>query len=79
MAKHDPNIQLSFLKAMEGCEKMGEAALQEALNPTILIIEKDDSYSTSAKLKIFSLLTSLANCAPKERPKYVKKTGAALK
>lgn len=79
MAKHDKNIQVSFLEAMKGCETMKEAQLQEALNPTVLTIEKDDSYSTSAKLKIFSLISSLTNCAEKERPKYVKKIGRALK
>lgn len=79
MAKHDPSIQSEFLNAMNGCEKMKEAQLQEALNPTVLTIEKDDSYSTKAKLKIFSLISSLSNCAEKERPKYVKKIAKALK
>jgi hypothetical protein len=79
MAKHDPNIKTGFLSALEGAEKMKEFELQEAIRPTVLIIEKDDSYSTSAKLKIFSLMTSLSNCAEKERPKYVKKIAHALK
>lgn len=79
MAKHDPNNYMNFQEAMHGCEKMEEADLQEALKPTILVIEKDDSYSTSAKLKIFSLITSLSNCANRERPKYVRKIVSALK
>ena len=79
MAKHDPKIRTDFLEATKGCEKMKESELTEALKPTVLIIEKDDSYSTNAKLRIFSLLTSLSNCAERERPKYVKKIAAALK
>ncbi|MBE6109765.1 MAG: hypothetical protein E7194_05030 [Erysipelotrichaceae bacterium] len=79
MAKHDPNIRTGFLEALQGADKMKESELQEAIRPTVLIIEKDDSYSTSKKLKIFSLMSSLSNCAEKERPKYVRKIAGALK
>lgn len=79
MAKHNPENASSFLERMNDAEKMEEADLLEALQPTILTVEKDDTYSTSAKLKIFSLITSLSNCAPKERKRFVKKIGRALK
>lgn len=79
MAKHDPNIQKQFAEALQGSEKMGEFELLDAIRPTILILEKDDTYNTSQKLKIFSLITSLSNCAEKERPKYVRKLTSALK
>lgn len=79
MAKHDPNIQKEFAEALQGSEKMEEFELLDAIRPTILVIEKDDTYSTSQKLKIFSLITSLSNCAEKERPKYVRKITSALK
>ena len=79
MAKHDPSIQKNFIEALSGCASMEEHDLLDALQPTILVIEKDNSYSTSAKLKIFSLITSLSNCAAKERLKYVKKISRRLK
>jgi hypothetical protein len=79
MAKHNPEISKNFAEAIAGCENMSEQELLEAINPTVYILEKDDSYGTSAKLKIFSLLTSLSNCAPKERARYAKKITSALK
>ena len=79
MSKHDPSIEASFSDALAGSDKMEERDLLDALKPTIIVIEKDDSYSTNAKLKIFALITSLSNCAPKERPKFVKKISKALK
>ena len=79
MAKHDPAISKNFTEATAGCENMKEQELLDAINPTVYVLEKDDSYSTSAKLKIFSLLTSLSNCAPKERAKFVRKIASALK
>ena len=79
MAKHNPEIQKEFVSAMEGSGTMSEFELLDALKPTIITIEKDDSYSTSAKLKIFSLISSLSNCAPKERQKYVRKISNALR
>ncbi|MDO4416404.1 MAG: hypothetical protein Q4C20_15135 [Erysipelotrichaceae bacterium] len=79
MAKHDPNIQKQFAEALQGSEKMAEFELLDAIRPTILILEKDDTYNTSQKLKIFSLITLLSNCAEKERPKYVRKITSALK
>ena len=79
MAKHNPENASSFLERLKGADKMEEADLLDALQPTILTVEKDDTYSTSAKLKIFSLITSLSNCAPKERNRFVKKIGKALR
>ena len=79
MAKHDPSIQKNFIDAMSGCATMEEHDLLDALQPTILVIEKDDSYSTSKKLKIFSLIASLSNCEAKERLKFVKKISRKLK
>lgn len=79
MARHDPSIQKNFTEAMKGCAAMAEHDLLDALQPTILVIEKDDSYSTSAKLKIFSLITSLSNCDPKEREKFARRIARKLK
>ncbi len=78
MAKHKPEILQNFMAASRGCEAMDEKELLDKLNPTISAVEKDDTYSTSAKLKIFSLLTSMTNCAPKERGRYAKKVARLL-
>ncbi len=79
MARHNVEILHSFMASSEGCEKMDEKELLDQLNLTVAAVEKDDSYSTSAKLKIFSLLTSMINCAPKERTKYRKKVARHLR
>jgi len=79
MAKHDPEILKEFNELMEGCEKLQESDLLDRLNNTIVKVEKDDTYSTSSKLKIFSLITSLSNCTEKERKKFVRKIARALK
>ena len=47
--------------------------LQDKIKTTILTVEHDSTYSTKELLKIYSLITSLSNCAEKERKKYVNK------
>ncbi len=51
----------------------------ESLNILIINIEKDDSYSTRRKLKIFDLMTQLSNCAEKERRKFARRLRRQLK
>lgn len=79
MAKHDPQIAKSIDTIAATCDKISEEELLTVLNPVIVAIEKDDSYSTRAKLKIFSLLTMLCNVEPKERRKYVRKVVRAVR
>ena len=79
MSKHDPDIVKYFEDALKGCENFSENDLLNAINPTILAVEKEDSYSTKEKLKIYSLLTTLTNSEPNERVKYVKKVAKILK
>ncbi len=78
MAKHNPETGKTFTGNMKGCEKMTEKELLDSVNLTVLAVEHDDSYSTKERLKIYSLLTSLSNCAEKERPKYAKKVSKLL-
>lgn len=78
MSRKNKDASAQFVKAMEGCEKFEDSDLQDRLNPTILLVEKDDSYSTGRKLKIFALISSLSNCTEKERRKYVKKISGLL-
>ncbi len=77
--RHDQMVAAMFSKTMRGCERFSERDLLDALSPTILRIETDDSYSTDEKLKIFSALTSLSNCAERDRPKFVKKAAKLMK
>ena len=79
MAGHDPSTGAMFLKAMRGCEKFSEIELLDAMRPTILKIEKDDTYTTDEKLKIFSALTTLSNCAEHERLRFAQKAAAYMK
>ena len=78
MSRKNKETSAEFVKAMEGCEQFEDSDLLDRLNPTILRVEKDDSYSTSKKLKIFALISSLSNCAEKERKKYVRKISGLL-
>ncbi len=78
MSKKNKDASAEFFKAMEGCDKFEDSDLLDRLNPTILHVEKDDSYSTSRKLKIFALISSLSNCSEKERKKYVRKISGLL-
>ena len=73
MAKHDPETAKTFAENLKGCEKMTEKELQDKIKTTILTVEHDSTYTTKELLKIYSLITSLSNCAEKERKKYVNK------
>lgn len=79
MAKHDPQIAQSLIAIAPGCDTLSDKDLLSALNPVIVSIEKDDTYSTKAKLKIFSLLTMLCNVEAKDRKKYMKKVISAVR
>ena len=79
MAKHNPEIVNRLVPVAGSCDKISEKELLGALNSVIVAIEKDDTYSTRAKLKIFSLLTMLCNVEPKERRKYVRKVMKAVR
>ena len=79
MAKHNQDIRNEFNEKMQQCATMDEQELLDIANVTIVKVEKDDTYNTKAKLKIFALFTSLFNCAENERMKYVKRIYAALK
>ncbi len=79
MFKHDSKNVEQFLNDMHGAEDMDEAAFQEAINHTVIAVEKDDMYNTKEKLKIYSTLTSLSNCDVDERVKWIKKAARTLK
>ena len=78
MSKHDPSILKGFADSMKNAETLSDKDLLDALNPTIIAVEKDDSYKTSAKLKIFLWISQLSNCEPRERKKYIRKISRKL-
>lgn len=79
MSKHDPNISNDFVTRMEAVLDGEEMEVLQVVNDTIRIIEKDTTYSTSQKLKIYATLSSLCNCEPKERAKWASKAARCLK
>jgi hypothetical protein len=79
MSKHDPAILEQFKTSTAGYETFTDRQLLDALNPIVAILEKDDTYSTSAKLKIYLWISQLSNCAPKDRKKYIRRIGNKLK
>ena len=78
MSRHDPAILAGFTESMKNAEELSDKELLDALNPTIGAVEKDDSYGTSAKLKIFLWISQLSNCEPRERKKYIRKISRKL-
>ncbi len=78
MAKHNPDTARIFEENMKGCAALEEKEFQDKINVTVLAVEHDDTYSTKERLKIYSLLTSLSNCAEKERAKFANKVKKLL-
>ena len=79
MARHDKKNAELFLQAMKEVERMDEQTLVDSLNPTIILVETDDTYNTKQKLNIFSLISSLSNSEERQRTKFVKKIYKALR
>lgn len=78
MAYHNKQSASNFQMNLEGCESFSEDELMEAVNKTVVEVELDDNYSTKQKLNIYAAMTSLSNCAEKERQKYAKKVKKLL-
>lgn len=78
MAYHNKQSAAKFETNMNGVESFNEQQLMDAVNKTVVDVELDDSYSTKQKLKIYAVMTSLSNCAEKERKKFAKKVKKLL-
>ncbi|MBR3310451.1 MAG: hypothetical protein IKG15_01365 [Solobacterium sp.] len=76
--KNDGSVKRQFLESVKDAAKMEEKAFLESLNKTIVNVEKEKSYTTSDKLKIFELFTKLSNCAPVDRQKFINKIARKL-
>ena len=79
MSRHNPKIAEDFIRKMEEVMDGQEQEVLNVVNDTIRIIEKDVSYNTSEKLKIYARLSSLCNCEPNERAKWASKVARSLK
>ncbi|MBQ9329258.1 MAG: hypothetical protein IJ225_12090 [Solobacterium sp.] len=71
--KHNNGIAPAFEKVMELGKRESESEFLDSLNLITVAVEKDDSYSVNEKLKIYELLSMIANCAPSQRTRYAKK------
>ncbi len=77
--KHDPAVVESFLNIMEQGASLEEVEFLDRLNMIVCTVERDDTYSTNEKLKIYELLSQISNCFPEERAKYAKKLVRVLR
>ena len=71
--KHDNGIAEAFQKVMELGERETESEFLESLNLITTAVMKDDSYTVNEKLKIYELLSMIANVAPNQRERYARK------
>lgn len=71
-------IGTEFIEMVKENVSVNDQEFCDKLNTYILKVEMNDLYSTSKKLKIFSLFTMLSNCDTKERMKYAKKLAKLL-
>ena len=71
--KHDGRIAKAFEKVMELGKKETETEFLDSLNLITVAVQKDNSYTVNEKLKIYELLTMIANVAPAQRAKYANK------
>lgn len=76
---HDNGILQQFEQIFEEGKNLGETEFLDKLNVVTQAVEKDRSYSTNEKLKIYELLSQICNCAPEDRERYAKKLSKALK
>ena len=79
MAKHNPKIVKDFVSRMEEVLDKDEMEVLNVVNDTVRIIEKDTTYTTSEKLKIYATLSSLCNCETKDRHRWDTKAAKCLK
>ena len=71
--RHDNNIAAAFEKVMEYGKYESEKEFVDSLNLITNEVAKSDDYSTNEKLKIYELLTIIANCSSRERGRYAKR------
>ncbi len=73
LRRHDNNIALAFERVMEYGKTETEKEFVDSLNLITNEVAKSDDYSTNEKLKIYELLTIIANCSARDRTRYAKK------
>ena len=71
--KHNNGIAPAFRKVMELGRRESETEFLDSLNLITVAVEKDDSYTVNEKLKIYELLSMIANVAPSQRARYAQR------
>ncbi|MBO7703378.1 MAG: hypothetical protein J6S26_02945 [Solobacterium sp.] len=71
--KHNNGIAPAFEKVMEHGKRETESQFLDSLNLIVNAVVEDDSYTINEKLKIYELLSLIANCSPSQRSRYAKR------
>ena len=71
--KHNNGIAEAFEKVMELGKRETESEFLDSLNLITTAVVRDDSYTVNEKLKIYELLSMIANVAPSQRARYAKR------
>ena len=77
--RHNNNIALAFERVMEYGKTETEKEFVDSLNLITNEVAKNDDYTTNEKLKIYELLTIIANYSPSERSRYAKRLVRVLR
>ncbi len=76
--KHNNGIAEAFDKVMELGKRESETEFLDSLNLITTAVEKDDSYTVNEKLKIYELLSMIANVSRDQRARYAKRLSRIL-
>ena len=77
--RHNNGLAKQFEEIFAKGSNETESEFLDSLNVITEAVEKDDTYSTNEKLKIYETLSKLSNCLPQDRPKYAKRLTRYLK
>ena len=76
--KHNNGIAEAFEKVMQLQSRESESDFLDSLNLITVAVEKDDSYTVNEKLKIYELLSMIANVTRDQRGRYAKRLSRLL-
>lgn len=71
--KHNNGIAAAFQKVMEHGRRETESEFLDSLNLIVNAVVEDESYTINEKLKIYELLSMIANCSPSQRARYARR------
>lgn len=77
--KHDGEVLERFDAILLQASSMTESEFLDSMNIIVCAVERDSTYKTNEKLKIYELISKISNCLPTERKSYAKKLRKALR